>query len=58
MKYLDKIIGIIVIAGLILLGIYLYESGCQAPDSDQDCNQNLLYHPKIIFSIFSLINHL
>ena len=51
MKYLDKIIAITAMAGLNLLGIFLYESGCQAPDSDQDCNQNLIFHPKIIFSI-------
>lgn len=55
MKYLDKIIGIIAMAGLIILGIYLYEMGCQAVDSDQDCSQNILYHPKIISYIFNLL---
>jgi hypothetical protein len=34
MEYLNKIIAITAMAGLILLGIFLYESGCQASDSD------------------------
>jgi len=36
MKYLNKIITITAMAGLILLGIFLYESGRQASDSDQE----------------------
>jgi hypothetical protein len=49
LKYLDKIIGVILMAGLILLGIYLYERACYSGLRPSECGDTLLYNPKTIF---------
>ena len=46
--YLDKIIAIVVMAGLVMLGIYLYERACYSGLRPSECGNTLLYHPEII----------
>lgn len=55
LKYLDKIIAVIVMAALVMLGIYLYERACYSGLRPSECGDTLLYHPEII-SFYSRIS--
>jgi hypothetical protein len=49
--FLYRIIAIIIMVGLVVLGIYLYERTCYLGLRPAECGDTLLFQPKVISSL-------